>query len=118
MPEASGAPPAFFELLHDFEPGLDHRQYDHLGDPLSWLDGEGILATVPTRHKHLALVVGIDQPCQVPKHYAVLVTQTRAWQQEGCIAGIANVDGNLDIRDGSGKWCTCFTWLLRLYVTY
>jgi hypothetical protein len=45
--EATGAPVAFLEILHDLEPGLHHRHKHHLCNPFAGLHGEGLGATVP-----------------------------------------------------------------------
>jgi len=70
----------FDEFIHALEGYLRHWYEDHLGDTLAHLDFIRCIPPVPARHKHLALIVRIDQPYQIAQHDAMFVAQSRARQ--------------------------------------
>src|SRR5690606_27672405 len=80
MPEAASTTLAALELADTFQLRLHHRHQYQLGDALTRLDGEGLMAAVPAGHHQLALVIRIDQPHQIAQHDAVLVAQAGARQ--------------------------------------
>ena len=49
------------ELVHHVERDLLNRNKHHLRDPLTGLNLVGLAAPIPDRHKHLALVIRIEQ---------------------------------------------------------
>ena len=83
MPESAGAPLTGGKFLDDLKLSLHDRHENHLCNPVARLDDERFVAAIPARHKHLSLVIRIDEPDQVTEHDAVLMAKARTRQDHG-----------------------------------
>jgi hypothetical protein len=75
----------------DVQLDLHHGHHHQLRDALHGIHYERVLAAVPARDEHLALVVGVDEPHQVAEHDAVLVAQARA-RNDDAASRVGEVD--------------------------
>jgi len=83
MSKAAGAASALGKFLDDLKLYLHNRHENHLRNPRTRLDDEGIITAVPARYEHLTLVVRVDQPDEIAQHDTVLVPKARP-RQENC----------------------------------
>jgi len=63
------------ELLDQAKYRLDDRNKDKLRNPIEWVDREWFAAPVPTTNHQRSLVIRVDQPDQITKDDAVLMTK-------------------------------------------
>ena len=80
------------ELLDQIEARAGHG-YDHeLGDSVPSPDGVGFPPPVPARDPDLVLVVGVDEPHEVPEHDSVTMCEAGTRQDHRRVAGVRDVN--------------------------
>jgi hypothetical protein len=85
---------AFIEVRYGRKCPQNHRDKYKLGQALQRLEFERYRSPIPATHHQRSLVVRVDEPDQIPKHYAVLVAQSRTRQDQRRQARVANVNGD------------------------
>jgi len=92
MTESAVGSLALGESLYPFELDLDHRHKHHLRDAVTDPYFERLLPPIPAGHKHLPLIIRIDQADQIAEHNAMFVPQTRARQQDRRQASVIDMN--------------------------
>jgi hypothetical protein len=79
MPKSSVAAGAVRQGVHDHDPGLDHGRNHQLGDTITALDGERVIAKVNQNDAQLAPIIRVYRPRRVRQRDPVTKGQPRAW---------------------------------------
>ena len=61
MAEAASVAVTLLEFLHHFEANLLYREKYQLRNPISWINQECVVATIPAGDLNFPLVVAIDE---------------------------------------------------------
>jgi hypothetical protein len=91
-PEAALASAARLEGFDPAELSLHNRDNHKLRNTIERLKGMGLMAAIPSRDHERPLVVGVDQPDQIPQDNAMFVAKAASRKNESSVARVLNKD--------------------------
>jgi hypothetical protein len=92
--KAAGATAARLKFIDDIEDDLHDGHDDELREALHRLQGECRFATVPCRYEDLTLVIGVDEPDEVPEDDSMFVSEAGAREDDRRETRIVEMDGH------------------------
>lgn len=104
MTKPAGSSATGLEIGHDLELSLNYGKKNQLGNAIAGFNDKMFGPAVPDGNEELSLIIRIDQADQVAQDDAVLVTEPRAWQHDGRVPGVGDMNGDAGGHEVGFSW--------------